>query len=356
MTLRTVAAALAAAVLVPAAAHAAPPKPDVHIPSKVTNVVQGFIPADVSPIARVKAGQVVRIDTISHGGITEDPVASFGAAGIPPGQVLPEVVEIARMRKGDTGFRGHILTGPVFVEGAEPGDMLEVRILSVEPRVPYGVNNAGGGGVAPGIVKERSAQIFKFDMKRRVAQAFPGVEIPLSPFMGIMAVAPPPPTPRVGSRAPGLFGGNMDMRDLKAGSTLYLPVFRDGALFVTGDSHAAQGDGEVSGNAIEASMTATFQFFVHKGKGAAMTAPAAEDKDYFYSMGLDEDLDTALRKSVEEAAKFLQARFGLTPAQAYSVCSTAVDFGIAEAVDQNLLVYGRIPKALFVKKAAYWAK
>lgn len=345
----------AVASLTTTGAATAQTKPDVVIASTPANVVQGFIPADVAPIAHVKPGQIVRIDTISHGGITDDPVATFGEAGIPPSGVLKDVVEIAKLRKGGSAeFRGHILTGPIHIDGAEPGDMLEVRILNVEPRVPYGTNSPGPGGAAPGLVAERLTKIIKFDMARKVALFAPGIEVPLGPFMGIMAVAPPAPDARVGSRAPGIFGGNLDFKSLKAGSTLYLPVNRTGALFVTGDSHAAQGDGEVDGNAIEASMTPTLQFMVHKGAGKAMTAPWVEDAENFYLLGIDPDLDVALKKSIEESVKFLQARFGLSAADAYSLCSIGVDYGIAEAVDQNLVVFGRISKAMFKTKTPYW--
>jgi acetamidase/formamidase len=164
------------------------------------------------------------------------------------------------------------------------------------------------------------------------------------------------PDKAISSKAPGLYGGNMDFEKLQAGSTLYLPVLVKGGLFVTGDSHAAQGDGEVSGNALEASMAPTLEFIVHKGEGAAMTMPLAEDKDNYYILGMDPDLDKALSNTIKETVKFLGTKYGLTPAEAYSLCSTAIDFGLAQAVDQNLTMYAKVPKAYFAKKAAYWAK
>lgn len=344
-------AALALASLVPAAAQV---KPDFVLRSTVENVKRGFISADTPPVLKIKSGQVVRIDTISHGGVTEDPVAFFAKAGIPPEGVLEDVKAIAKATQAN-GWSGHILTGPIYVEGAEPGDMLEVRIHSVEPRVPYGVNSPGPGGAAPGILKERNSRIIKFDMKRGVALNAPGVETPLGPFMGIMAVAPGEPR-KVGSRAPGTFGGNLDFAKLKGGSTLYLPVFQPGALFVTGDSHAQQGDGEVSGNAIEASMTPTLQFIVHKGAGKDMTNPYVEDAQNFYILGMDKDLDVALTRAIEETVKFLVAKKGMTAVEAYSLCSTAVDFGVAEAVDENLVMYGKVSKSWFKAKTPYWTK
>lgn len=247
----------------------------------------------------------------------------------------------------------HVLTGPIYIEGAEPGDMLEIRIRKVTPRVPYGVNNPGPGGIDPTLVSERLNKVIKFDLARNVGRYPSGIEVPLSPFMGTMAVAPSPQIGQVGSRSPGNFGGNLDFAALKTGATLYLPVLAPGALFYTGDSHAGQGDGEVDGNAIEASMTATLQFVVHKGAGKDMRYPEAEDKDNYYVLGMDKDLDVALKNAVHEAVLFMQ-RKGLSVSDAYSVASAATNFGIAEAVDDNLVVYGRIPKSVLPDKAGYW--
>ena len=171
--------------------------------------------------------------------------------------------------------------------------------------------------------------------------------------MGIMAVAPPK---KISSRAPGLYGGNLDFQKLQAGATLYLPVQVAGGLFVTGDSHAGQGDGEVSGNAIEASMTPTLQFILHKGEGKAMSWPLVEDAQNFYVLGMDPDLDKALASAIKETVKFLGDRYGLSPADAYSLCSTGIDFGLAQAVDLNLVMYGKVPKSYFSKKYPYWKK
>lgn len=328
-------------------------KPDHQIKASIETVVRGYIATDTPVVMKIKSGDVVRIDTVSHGGITDDPVATLAAAGIPKNQVLPEVIDIARVTK-ERGWSGHVLTGPLYVEGAEPGDMLEVRVLKIDIRVPYGVNNTGPTqGVVPGLVKEPTPKIIKFDLARNVALFSPEIEVPLAPFMGIMAVAPAPEIKRVPSRPPGVFGGNMDIKRFTEGSTLYLPVFNPGALFVTGDSHAAQGDGEVDGTAIEASMTPTMQFILHKGVGKTMVWPRGEDAEYFYTMGMDEDLDNAMKHAVTETVKFLEAR-GLSTADAYALASIGVDFIVGEAVDGVLLVYGAIPKSLFKTKTSYW--
>lgn len=334
--------------------HSAPAGEDpVHLASTPETVVRGVISATRPPVIRIRSGQSVAIDTVSHGGLNDDPVKFFASAGIPAGQVLQDAVAVAAMPRPE-GTGGHVLTGPVYVEGAEPGDLLEIRIHKITPRVPYGVNNPGPGGVDPTLVAERQSKVIKFDMKRGVARYESGIEVPLSPFMGIMAVAPSFDVGQVGSRAPGRFGGNMDFAALKAGSTLYLPVLAPGALFYTGDSHGGQGDGEVDGNAIEASMTATLEFIVHKGGGKDLRFPAAEDKDFYYRLGMDKDLNVALKNAVHETVLFLQSK-GISASDAYSVASTAITFGIAEAVDENLVVYGKIPKSILRPHERYWS-
>lgn len=342
-------AALSAPALAQPAAH------DAYLRSTPETVLRGSISATRAPVLRITSGQTVRIDTVSHGGLTDDPVAYFAQAGISADEVLQDVKDIAAASSGG-GWRGHVLTGPIYVEGAEPGDMLEIRVIDLEHRVPYGVNSPGTGGVVPGLLSQQVQKILKFDLERKVALFSDEIEVPLGPFLGIMAVAPDPEIGQVGSRAPGIFGGNMDLKRLVVGSTLYLPVFNPGALFYTGDAHAAQGDGEVSGNAIEASLTGTLQFIVHKGKGADMPAPFAEDAENYYVMGLDEDLDNALRKSVENTVAFLQSHAGLSTADAYSISSIAVDFAVAEAVDGVLIIYGTVPKKLFLRSIPYWSE
>jgi len=225
----------------------------------------------------------------------------------------------------------------------------------VTPRVPYGANGAGSGGAAPGMagMTNTGGKIIKYDPAKWVVNFAPDIHFPMRPFMGIMAVAP---EKAISSKAPGLYGGNMDFEKLQGGSTLYLPVLVKGALFVTGDSHAAQGDGEVSGNALEAAMAPTLQFIVHKGAGKAMTMPLVEDKDNYYVLGMDTDLDKALTNSIKETVKFLGTKYGLSPQDAYSLCSTGIDFGLAQAVDLNLTMYGKVPKAWFAKKTVYWTK
>jgi len=334
-------------------------EPEFILRSTPVTVSWGWIAADRAPVARVKSGQTVRIETVTHQGLNteKDPVALFSAAGIASREVLPEAVEIYRNVKRGEGAGPHLLTGPVYVEGARPGDMLEVRVLDVAIRVPYGINATGPGrGAVPDLLTKAEQRVIKLDLKRRVALFSKDVEVPLAPFMGIVAVAPPPRLKRVSTKPPGAFGGNLDFRHLIAGSTLYLPVFNDGALFYTGDGHAYQGDGEVDGTAIEISLTPTLQMFVHEGAGRDMKWPRAEDAAHHYPMGMGSSIDEALRIAIREAVDLLGREAGLSAADAYALCSLAVDFRIGEAVNDVLMVYGVIPKRLFRRPPVYWAE
>ena len=199
----------------------------------------------------------------------------------------------------------------------------------------------------PDLLAQAAQKVIRLDLERGVALFTRSVEVPLAPFMGIMAVAPPAELKRVSTKPPGAFGGNLDFRHLVAGSTLYLPIFNDGALFYTGDGHACQGDGEVDGTAIEISLTPTVQLVVHKGAGRDMKWPRAEDAANYYPMGMGGTIDEALRNAIREAVDFLKERAALSTAEAYALCSLAVDFRIGEAVNDVLMVYGVIPKRLF---------
>jgi acetamidase/formamidase len=353
-------ACAAAGLAVPAIAQTVPSNavPDATLRATPQTVIWGYLTADLPPALTIKSGQTVKIDTVSHQGLMtrDDPVTFFGAAGIPPDQVLQDATDIYRMVSRVKGLSAHVLTGPLYVDGAAPGDMLEVRIHKFDLRTPYGVNNSGPRtGVLGDLLTAPTPKVIRLDPARNVALFSKDIEVPLSPFMGIMAVAPPRDLLLVSSRPPSTWGGNMDFNKLAAGATLYLPVFNPGAQFFTGDSHAVQGDGEVNGTAIEASLSATLQFIVHKGAGKAMRWPRAEDAANYYAMGIDLNLDVAMREATRETVEFLQERFGLTPADAYALASIAVDFRVAEAVDSTQVIYGAIPKKLFKNNPPYWA-
>lgn len=345
--------------------------------SRPENVVWGWIPIDRPPVVTVQPGQTVRVETLSHHGATqaESPEALLQPYGIRPEDILQDVRDFwasrpGRPREGRGG--AHILTGPIAVAGAEPGDTLEVQILEMTPRVPWGVNTTGpaSGVLGPDYPGSRpgdrtldippgTRHVIRTGRMngRDVALLAGDIRVPLAPFMGIMAVAPR--SPMVGepgvtlpgvqsSTPPGPYGGNMDLRDLTAGSTLYLPVFHRGALFYVGDPHGVQGNGEVSGNALEQSVTGVFRFLVHKGR--AIAAPRAETPTHYIAMGIDVDLDRAMRQAVLEAVTFLVQDKGMTPDKAFSLASLAVDFQVAEAVDLAQLVAAKIPKSVFPKK------
>ncbi len=346
---------------------------ELFVPSRPETVTWGWFPIDRPPVLTIQSGDTVRIDTLSHAGAMQDeePDTFLRAFGVESEEILQDVRDFwaSRSDRPREGRSVHVITGPIYIDGAEPGDMLEVRILEVTTRVPYGVNNTGPtsgvfGGSYPGTRPDdepldmtptqhliRTATV----EGREVALFSPDIHVPLAPFMGIMAVAPADPVvgqPGVtvsgvqSSRPPGPFGGNMDVKDLTAGTTLYLPVFQPGARFYVGDPHSAQGDGEVSGTAIEQSLSGVFNFTLHKGQSIA--APRAETATHHIMMGIDLDLDRALRMAVREVVSFLVEEKGLTPDQAFSLASIAVDFHVAEAVDLTQLVSGKIPKSLFL--------
>jgi acetamidase/formamidase len=348
-----------AALVSSAAAQSVPisTKPDVMLGSRPETVIWGYLSARVAPALRIKSGTTVRIDTMSHQGLLrDDPVTFFGTAGIRPDEVLQDAKDIYAKVPHPKGLGVHVLTGPIWIEGAAPGDMLEVRVVDLEFRVPYGVNNTGpGSGVLPTLVDKPTPRIIKSDLARKVAFLPGGIELPLSPFLGIMGVAPPPDLIIVSSGPPGRWGGNLDLRVLSVGATLYLPVFNDGALFYTGDPHGVQGDGEVDGGALEQSLTGTLQFVLHKGAGAAMRGPRAEDAANYYTLGLDLDLNAAMKTAVRETVELLQEKAGVTAAEAYAIASMGVDFKVAEAVDSVQLIYGTVPKRFFKQNPAYWA-
>jgi acetamidase/formamidase len=328
---------------------------DAKLRSTPETVLWGYLAANLTPALTIKSGEIVEIEALSHQGLTtdRDPAKFFAAYGIAAEDVLADATAVFSQVKRPKGASVHILTGPIYVNGAEPGDTLEVRVLDIKFRVPYGINNTGPGkGVLPNLLKTQSVKLIRLDLERRVALFSDDIEIPLNPFMGIMAVSPPRSLGMVSSTPPGAWGGNMDLKFLGRGSTLYLPVFNRGAQFFTGDGHAVQGDGEVDGGAIEISLTPTLQFFVHKNKSIKL--PRVETATDYLTTGLSVDLNEAMAMALEETVGFLQLEKGLSAADAYALSSLGVDLGIGEAVDVVNLVYARIPKNIFRSNPQYW--
>ena len=252
----------------------------------------------------------------------------------------------------DKGPGGHILTGPVFIEGASPGDVLEVRILAAHLAIPYAYNAFGPGrGFLPEDFPYPKIKIVPLDEKRMVAHFAEGIEIPLHPFFGSMGVAPPESSGRLSSAPPWIQAGNLDNKDLVAGTTLYIPVHAPGALFQVGDGHAGQGDGEVDITALETSLVGTFQFVVRKDMH--LHWPRAETPTHFITMGLHEDLNEATKLAVREMIDFLMNEKHLSRDDAYMLASVAADLHITELVDGNKGVHMMIPKSIFVAKPSH---
>jgi acetamidase/formamidase len=315
-----------------------------EIQASPKTVAWGHYDATDKPVLTVKSGDTVVIHTL----LTNSP-AGLEKAGVAPADVEPELRAVFDgVPASARGPGGHILTGPVAIEGAEPGDTLEVRILRIDLAIPYAYNGFRyGAGFLTDDFPYARVKIVPLDARRMVGQFGPGIEVPLAPFFGSMGVAPPPAFGRYDSAPPTINGGNMDDKALVAGTTLYLPVHAAGGLFQVGDGHAAQGNGEVDITALETSLVGRFQFILHKGKLAPY--PRAETPDAYIAMGFDDDLSNATRKAVRNMIDFLVSARGMTRDDAYMLVSVAGDVEITELVDRNKGVHVVVPKRLFAK-------
>jgi acetamidase/formamidase len=306
-----------------------------------STVAWGFYWSEATPVLRVRSGDVVEMTTM----LTSSP-ERLERAGVPPAQVEPALRAIHE-QVTDKGPGGHILTGPVYVEGAVPGDVLEVRILSVDLAIPYGYN--GCSGFLPDACQGQGMRIVWLDRDAGTAEFLPGVTVPLAPFFGSMGVAPPAADGRWSSVPPWIHAGNLDNKELVAGTTLYVPVHVEGALFEAGDGHAAQGDGEVDQTAIETSLRGSFQLIVRKDM--SLDWPRGETPTHHIAMGTDEDLTEATRIAIREAVTLLADVYGLEPGEAYQVVSVACDLRITQLVDRKVGVHVMIPKAIFAGRS-----
>ena len=322
-------------------AYAHPPKTHLLEATPAT-VAYGYYWSDARPVLRIDSGDIIDVDTL----LTNTP-AGLAKAGVPDDKIQASLKTIVAEVTGDRrGPGGHILTGPVYVEGAEPGDVLEVKILSIDLPIDYGYNGCSGY-LPENCETGLPSKIITLDRQKMTAEFLPGIVIPLKPFYGSIGIAPAPELGRVSSNPPGRHAGNLDNRELIAGSTLYIPVFAPGALFEIGDGHAAQGDGEVDQTAIETSLRGRLQLTVRKDM--KLKWPRAETPTDYVSMATDPDLVVATKTAIQEMVDFLVLEKKLTRHQAYQLVSIAGNVAVTQLVDKpNVGVHVRLPKSIFV--------
>ncbi len=358
-----------------------------YVPSTVDTIKWGYLPnANDKPLVTVPSGAVVVFDTLSHEGLLEDQGRDarkyFMSKGVAERLVLKDAIAITRSSLVHDFVKDgpHIITGPVAIEGAQPGDVLKVEILAVTPRVPYGViSNRHGKGALPGEFPEgekpeadasaehpekfHNTSVFT-PIRKNQRGAWEGVmqnsrgeavRFPTAPFMGVMGVAAATDE-LVHSVPPGVFGGNMDVKELGVGTIVYLPVFVSGANFYTGDPHMVQANGEVALTALEHSMRATFRLtLLKKGDGRIPSAsgsldkPFGETRDYWIAIGLNPDLDEAMKDAVREAMRFLTEKLGMDKSIALAYMSAATDFNVSQVVDRTKGIHALIRKRDFIK-------
>jgi len=304
-------------------------------------VAWGYYDASAPPALRVKSGDTVEIQTLPAG---VSP-AQLEAAGVPQEQVEQSLRDIFK-EVTNKGPGAHILTGPVYVENAQPGDVLEIRIVSIRLAIPYAYNRFRPGfGYLPDDFPYTRTKIIPLDENKQVAHFGPGIDLPIRPFFGSIGVAPPEVTGRISSGPPWIHGGNMDNKELVAGTTLFLPVHAPGALLQVGDGHAGQGNGEVDITAMETSLIGTFQFIVRKDMHLRWAR--AETPSEYITMGFSEDLNEATKMALREMIDFLMSEKQLSRDDAYMLCSVAVDLSITQLVDGNKGVHASIAKSIF---------
>lgn len=326
-----------------AASNAAAAAQQTHrLEAGPATIAFGYYWSEAEPVLRVASGDIIDVDTM----LTSSP-PRLEAMGLSPEQVQQSLRDIYdQVPREDRGPGGHILTGPVYVEGAEPGDVLQVDILEIDLPIAYGYNGCSGF-IRDNCPEERAnrSRLFWLDRDAMTAEFAPGIVIPLKPFFGSMGVAPPPEAGRWSSVPPWVHAGNIDNKELVAGTTLYIPVWVAGALFEVGDGHAAQGDGEVDQTAIETSLRGRLRLTVRKDM--SLEWPLAETPTHWIAMGSDEDLAEATRIAINQTIAFLGDRFDLPRGEAYRLISLAVDLRITQLVDQKVGVHAMIPKSIF---------
>jgi len=296
----------------------------------------GVFNAAFPPVMTIESGDRVEVQCVSGRDSVMPPAGA-------PFTIPPALSAILAANPGVQA--GHIVTGPIAIAGAMPGDTLEINIEKIVPGTDWGYNLIRPlAGTLPEDFHETTLMHIPVDMERRVCSLPWGTELALAPFFGVMGVAPPPEFGTIASKEPRIHGGNLDNKEMTAGSTLFLPVWVPGANFSVGDGHGVQGDGEVCVTALEMCLTGTFTFVLRKGMGLKM--PRAETPTHYISMGLNEDLDQAMKQALREMIAFICSRSNLSREQAYSFCSLAVDFHVTQTVNGEKGVHGLLKKGL----------
>src|SRR3954447_26375685 len=339
--MRTHAAALAALLASAAVPLTAQTARTHRLEATPSTIAYGYYWAEAKPALRIASGDIIDVDTL----LTNSPTG-LQRAGVPEARIQSSLKAIVADVTGDRrGPGGHILTGPVYIDGAQPGDVLEVKILSIDFPIDYGYN--GCAGILPeNCDRSIPSRIIPIDARAMTAEFAPGIIIPLRPFFGSMGVAPPPDQGRVSSNPPGKHAGNLDNKELGVGSTPYIPVFVPGALFEVGGGHGAQGDGEVYQTAIETSLRGRIQLTVRKN--LKLTWPRAETPTDYITMATNPDLAVATRTAIQEMIDFVAATRKMTKHEAYQLVSIAGNVAVTQLVDKpNLGVHVRLPKSIF---------
>ncbi|MDT7952269.1 MAG: acetamidase/formamidase family protein [Acetobacteraceae bacterium] len=300
----------------------------------------GTFSAAIDPVLTIRSGDTVTLECVSGPADCMPPPGS--------GLVVPHALSAIHRAVPQRG--PHILTGPVAVAGAEPGDMLEVRIDKIEFGADWGFcGHRPLAGTLPEDFPDRFLSHIPIDRAANTCTLPWGMVLPLQPFFGVMGVAPKPSYGVLSTKEPREHGGNLDNKELGAGSTLFLPVFVDGANFSAGDGHGVQGDGEVCINALEICLTGTFTLTLHKGDGLdrpALRYPRGETTTHYISMGMHEDLDVAMKTALREMIAFICSRTNLSRDEAYQLCSLAVDFHVTQTVNGEKGVHGMLQRTL----------
>jgi len=311
------------------------------LPLVPSNIHWGFYDASLEPVVTIQSGDRVYFENLLARGL-----ARLRLAGISEDRFLPSMVNVEEQETIRIG--AHPLNGPMYVDGAEAGDVLEIRLVDIGFLTDYGVSGfLPGGGTIPSDFPLAALRAFEIDTIAGTITmtGVEGIEIPARPFFGSIGVAPPVLVGRINSTAPGYHVGNLDNKDLVEGTTVFMPVHVDGALLSIGDGHAAQGDGEVTGTAIETSLYGTIEVILHKDR--SLQWPRAETPTHYMSMGLDPDLDEAARMATREMIKFLVDVKGMERGDAYILCSVALNLRVTQLVDGTKGVHGMLAKSLF---------